>query len=74
MSQENEDKIQVPWGGYKSIHEVASKAMDWARGSWGQGTYDAPRFEKQTMVKLYQAIAEIANKQAELHANSDSVK
>jgi hypothetical protein len=58
----------------EKIQEMAIQAMAWARGSWGQGTYDAPRFEKQTMVKLYQAIAEIANKQAELHANSDSVK
>lgn len=47
------------------INILAKSAMDWARGSWGQGQYDAPRFELETMVRLYKAIADHATKQAE---------
>lgn len=58
----------------EEIKDKALQAMAWARGSWGQGQYDAPRYERMTMVRLYDAIAEIAKKQSELHAKSDSVK
>lgn len=58
----------------KEIETKALQALAWARGSWGQGKYDAPKFERMDMVKLYEKIAEIAFKQAILHASSDSVK
>lgn len=58
MNQENEDKID----------KIAEKALDWARGSWGQGKYDAPRFDHDKMTAIYTRIAQIAQRQAELHA------
>lgn len=42
------------------IDDLAATALTWAQGSWGQGKYDAPRYDKETMVLLYQKIAELA--------------
>lgn len=35
----------------------AKVALDWARGSWGQGSYDKPKFDNKTMAALYTEIA-----------------
>lgn len=58
----------------EKIEAIAFEALAWARGSWGQGKYDVPMFDRMDMVKLYEKIAELASKQAILHASSDSVK
>jgi hypothetical protein len=67
MTDENEDKIETPWGGYKPIKEVAETALDWASGSWGQGEYDKPKFDDETMAKLWYKIADIAREKAHNH-------
>lgn len=48
----------------EQINELAETALAWAQGSWGQSKYDAPRYEKETMLRLYIAIADKANEQA----------
>ncbi len=58
MSDENEDKID----------KIAKSALDWARGSWGQGQYDQPRFEHDKMSAIYTRIAQLAQRNAEWHA------
>ena len=44
----------------EQINDLAATALTWARGSWGPGQYDAPRYDRETMVLLYQKIAELA--------------
>ena len=58
MSDENEDKID----------KIAKSALDWARGSWGQGQYDQPRFEHDKMSAIYTRIAQLAQRNAEWHS------
>ena len=40
---------------------IALKALDWARGSWGQMEYDKPKYDAETMALIYEAIANGAN-------------
>ena len=47
----------------EQIDELAATALTWSQGSWGQGKYDAPRYDRETMVLLYQKIAELALKE-----------
>lgn len=44
----------------EQINDIAKTALDWAQGSWGQGKYDAPRYDRETMIRIYQKIAELA--------------
>jgi hypothetical protein len=50
------------------IQKVAVDAIAWAKGSWGQGRYDAPRYDNATMSAIYERIATIATAQAKFHA------
>ncbi len=52
----------------EQIHQIAVDAITWAKGSWGQGKYDAPRYDNATMVRIYERIAQIAANQAKFHA------
>ena len=48
----------------EQIHQVAVDAIAWAKGSWGQGKYDAPRYDNATMAAIYERIAMIATGEA----------
>jgi hypothetical protein len=52
----------------EQIHQIAVDAIAWAKGSWGQGKYDAPRYDNATMAAIYERIATIAANQAKFHA------
>lgn len=52
----------------EQIHQVAVDAIAWAKGSWGQGKYDAPRYDNATMAAIYERIATIAKSEAQRHA------
>lgn len=52
----------------EQIHQVAVDAIAWAKGSWGQGKYDAPRYDNATMAAIYERIAQIAKSEAKFHA------
>jgi len=47
--------------------QVAIQALDWARGSWGQGKYDKPRYDDVTMAGIYTQIAILACDEAQKH-------
>lgn len=53
----------------EQINEIASDAFIWAKGSWGQGRYDAPRYDNATMAAIYARIADIARHEAAFHAS-----
>jgi hypothetical protein len=46
------------------INTIAADALAWAQGSWGQGRYDAPRYEKETMLRIYSALADLCRERA----------
>jgi len=48
----------------EEIRNKALHALDWATGSWGQGKYDKPRYEDETMAKIWYQIADIAREMA----------
>jgi hypothetical protein len=52
----------------EEIHRIAVDAIAWAKGSWGQGKYEAPRYDNATMAAIYERIATIAANQAKFHA------
>jgi hypothetical protein len=52
----------------EQIHQIAVDAIAWAKGSWGQGKYDAPRYDNATMTAIYERIAEIASRESKRHA------
>lgn len=60
-------KLNVPWGGDKTIEKVAEDAIVWAEGSWGQSQYDKPRFSHEAMYALYMEMAKICHDKALLH-------
>jgi hypothetical protein len=49
----------------EEIRNKALHALDWAKGSWGQGQYDKAPHEVDTMAKIWYQIAEIAKERAE---------
>jgi hypothetical protein len=51
-----------------TINAIAEDALAWARGSWGQGRYDASRFDHDTMEAIYLRIAQRCHEQAKLHS------
>lgn len=51
----------------EEIHEIATTAIAWASGSWGQGKYDKPRYKDETMAKIWYKIAEISRDKAHAH-------
>ena len=52
----------------EQIDDLAATALTWAQGSWGQGKYDAPRYDKETMLLIYQKLAELCHEQARRNA------
>ena len=56
----------------EKVEAIAQQALVWAQGSWGQGVYDAPRYDKDTMVAIYTALAQKAKAVADLHASTTS--
>lgn len=48
----------------EEIRNKALTAIEWARGSWGQSQYDKPRYEDETMAKIWYQIADIARDKA----------
>ena len=53
----------------EQINTLAQDALAWAQGSWGQGRYDQPRYDKETMLRIYSALAELCHEQARKNAN-----
>jgi hypothetical protein len=51
----------------EQIHQIAVDAIAWAKGSWGQGRYDAPRYDNATMAAIYARISEIAGRESARH-------
>ena len=52
----------------EQIQQIATDALAWAQGSWGQGRHDASRYDKETMLRIYSALAELCHEQARRHA------
>lgn len=52
----------------EQINDIAETALAWAQGSWGQGRYDASRYDKETMLRIYSALADLCREQAVRHA------
>jgi hypothetical protein len=50
------------------IQRIAVDAIDWAKGSWGQGKYDVPRYDNATMAAIYARIAKIAESESKFYA------
>lgn len=48
----------------EEIRNKAIHALDWARGSWGQGTYCKAPHDDETMAKIWYQIADIARDRA----------
>ena len=48
----------------EQINAIAEDALVWAQGSWGQGRYDANRFDKETMTRIYSALADLCREKA----------
>jgi len=51
-----------------TIKKTAEQAMDWARGSWGQGTYCQPPYDNDKMSAIYTEMAKICQSQATFFA------
>lgn len=49
----------------EEIRDKALHALDWARGSWGQGTYCKAPYEDETMAEIWKQIADIAKERAD---------
>jgi hypothetical protein len=67
IGNDDEMKIDVPWGGPKTIKDVAQQAIHWASGSWGQGEYDNPRYNDKTMGYIWAEVARIAKQNSDRH-------
>jgi hypothetical protein len=48
----------------EQINAIAQDALAWAQGSWGQGRYDQPRYDKETMLRIYSALADLCRERA----------
>jgi len=46
------------------INTIATDALAWAQGSWGQSRHDKPRYDKETMLRIYSALADLCREQA----------
>ena len=53
----------------EQINEIAKRAIAWAEGSWGQSEHDKPKYDHDTMVRIYHQISEIAAGKATMHDN-----
>ena len=49
----------------EEIRTTALTALDWAKGSWGQGQYDKAKYDDDTMAEIWKQIAEIAKERAD---------
>jgi len=52
----------------EQINALAQDALVWAQGSWGQGRNDPVRYDKETMLRIYIALAELCHEQARKNA------
>lgn len=48
----------------EQINAIAADALAWAQGSWGQGRHGNPPYEKETMLRIYSALADLCREQA----------
>jgi hypothetical protein len=51
------------------IETLATDALAWAEGSWGQGRSDKPRYDKDTMTLIYSRLADLALEKAKRYAH-----
>lgn len=55
------------------ITEIATAALVWAQGSWGQSKYDYhTRFDAPDMQKIYEKISELAAAKAKEFSNGST--
>jgi hypothetical protein len=56
----------------EQINALAQDALVWAQGSWGQGRNDQPRYDKETMSRIYSALSSLARDKAIAPSNNSS--
>lgn len=44
--------------------EIATDALAWAQGSWGQGRHDKPRYDAEMMEAIYRKLSLLAAKES----------
>lgn len=48
----------------QEVYTIAQDALAWAQGSWGQGRNDPNRYDKETMLRIYSALADLCRERA----------
>ena len=46
------------------LNTIAEDALAWAQGSWGQGRHGNQPYDKETMLRIYSALADLCRERA----------